>query len=205
MKLFIGVHHNPPDGPGPIGIVLGTQALFHDYVMGPKYPATHAFVVVELEGMLWVIDGKPPRAQWTPCKRVDMDSGKEGIFPGVQHMGFPTKAERPSHQALWEIPHKALEGIYMARALDGAAYDWGEIAAAAATAFSILPGLHQFRMLGRMDLLHDSLICTHLCVRVLEAMGLQEVMKASMPDLFPERLAQVLRSSEGTWCRRVVP
>jgi len=189
MRLFIGVHHNPPDGPGPVGILLGTQALFNNYVMGPKHPATHAYVVIELEGFHWVLDGKPSRAEWTPVVREGR-SISSGAF----------KNERPAQQALWEVVGNGTRidiyrAITRALSLTRAAYDWSEIAAASVAAFSVLPGLHKLRMFGRKDAFDDAFICTHVCTHVLEAVSAEAVrMVQGMRTRFPEELAQRLEA-----------
>lgn len=203
MRLFIGVHHNPPDGIGPLSIILGTQALFSNFVMGPKNPATHAFVVVMLEGRSWVLDGQPSGARWTPCYW----SGG-GVHP-YRHLvsgglRFHTPP-RPEVQAIWEVTvkHREPAGVDTARTLDNAAYDWGEIAASAVTAFSVLPGLHKLKLFGRKDVFDEALICTHVCVKTLMGMGgpAAEAMR-TMPNLFPEGLAQTMVRGEGVWCVR---
>lgn len=199
MKLYVGTHHNPPDSLATVGIVMGTQALLHDFVLGPSFPSTHAFVVLDTEGVQWALDGKPSHAQWTACRL------EAGAVQPVSQWEHGMTGPRPKHQALWRITSTGAErGAVYARSLDGAPYDWAEIAAQAGAAMSLLPGLHQFRMLGRADLLHEAFICTHVASRVLEVVGgaAAEAMRA-MPDRYPERLAQVLRAAEGSWTERV--
>lgn len=99
-----------------------------------------------------------------------------------------------------------VQGIKGTRLMNAVKYDWTEIGAAAAAAFSILPGLHKFKMLGNVDLMNDAMICTHVAVQAMKAVGGDVAHSvALMPDLYPERLAQVLRASENQWCRRVTP
>lgn len=184
--LLIGVHH-VSDGPGAMAIILGTQsALKGDWILGPKYPATHAFPVIELEGYRWRLDGKPSRAEWSPYK--------------------PSGGHPP--EALWRIqaPQNAVRfGIDRARSITHAAYDWSEILASTAVAFGVLPFAHKLKLLGRQDLSADAMICTQVCRQVLLATDPNacDGMITAMPDLFPERLGQILRMGEGKWTERV--
>lgn len=179
MELCIGVHHLASDATG-LAIVLATQAaLPGGWVIGPSVPATHAFVVLKHDdGMMWRLDGKPSTAEWTP-------------YTGPR-----------APQRLWRILSDdagAMRGAMRARALTHEKYDWGEIAAQGAVAVSkFLPFAQRLRFLGRTDVFNDAMICTQVARNVLLAVedfrGVRE-----MPDLFPERLGQVLREAEGTW------
>lgn len=179
MELFVGVHHVARDATG-LAIVLATQAALQgQWVIAPAAPATHAFVVLRhADGMMWRLDGKPSRAEWTPY------AGPWGP------------------QRLWRIltdDAGAMRAAVKARTLTNEKYDWVEIGAQAAVAFTkFLPFSHKMRHLGRVDVFHDAMICTQVARNVLLAVEDYRVVR-QMPDLFPERLGQVLREAEGAW------
>ena len=180
IELYVGVHH-VPDGLSGISITLGTQAaLPGGWVLGPSRPATHAFVVIrEKDGFAWRLDGKPSRAEWSPFYNTP-------ILP-------PTK--------LWKIvaaEDAVFRGATRARAITHVKYDWAEIASCTAVAFSFLPLAHKLKAFGRTDIFSGAMICTQVCRNVLMAIDSFGAIDR-MPDLFPERLAQVLRGAEGTW------
>lgn len=188
MQIAIGVSHNPSTLP----IILGTQALFSRFVMGPKAPATHAFVVAFPEGTErglaylmsgaafgWRLDGEPSGARWSPY----------------------TPGSRAQQEALWLLgvsEDQARAGVATARRLDRTEYDWVEIAASAAAAFSALPWLRKLQQVGSLDVMKAHMICTK--VAMVSAGGcspqVDDAVRKGMPDLFPERLGQLLRSWE---------
>lgn len=179
MELYVGVHHVSTDATG-LAIVLATQAALNGpWVIGPKHPATHAFVVLKHDdSMMWRLDGKPSTAEWTP------------------YMG-PRGPQR-----LWRIladPASIQRGAVRARSLTHEKYDWAEIADQGAVAVSkFLPFGQRLRFLGRADVFHDAMICTQVARNVLMSVsGFQTIF--DMPDLFPERLGQVLKDAEGSW------
>jgi hypothetical protein len=207
-KILIGIHSVAATPTDPVAtlISLGTQAALspapkEGWVLGPKSPATHAFVVVVTGGLAWRLDGQPKTATWSPCS------------------GLPwTGANAPKHPtALWQIIPGDETHLWRmatrARELVGTAYDWAEITAAAAVALSILPGFEQLRRLGRSEGFHEAMICTQVARQVLLAggsgpgdlggPGSPDSPVRGLKDLFPERLGQVLREAEGKWAARV--
>lgn len=183
MHVYVGVHHDPSPPAGP-PIILATQAALNGgWVIGPSHPATHAYLVVEhADGMRWRIDGQPGGAQWTPAG-------------GLVWGGHPA--------AVWRVmlPPPALVRICeRSRELDGTDYDWGEILGQGITAMvKVLPLGSRLAGLGRARWARGAAICT----RVVQE-SLRPVLTLDLPDLFPERLGQVLRGLEGVTMARVI-
>lgn len=180
LKIYIGVHSSSSPPAGPL-IALATQAaLPGGWVISPLCISTHAYLVVEhVDGIRWRLDGMAPRARWSPV---------DGLVAG----GWPA--------AVWrlDVPGPQLQAVLTrARGLDAVDYDWAEIAAQAATAAGAmvraLPLGRRLMALGPAQWAKDSAICTRV---VLEA--LKPALAMDLPDLFPERLASVLRAMEGT-------
>jgi hypothetical protein len=199
-EVLIAVHHSG-DLDASTLIKGATQAaLPGGWVLGPKWPATHAFVIVldrdEKTGERkdWRLDGEPPHATRSGW-RISPPFSKP-----VVAWGFPKLS--PEQQAV---------GVEAALALVGTPYDMGEIAtqamAAAARMASFVPfGPRKVlsnlsRMIGRADAFHDAAICTRIATKVMQRMGFDT---DALDDLFPERLAQWLRRGEGIWTERRV-
>lgn len=212
LALYGGIHHVMDDVAG-LAITLGTEAAIErgHWVLGGERPATHAFVIVvdcgagqdpSPDALGWRLDAKPSLAEWSPCP-----------VPGYVKPAVPT--------AIWRIlaePAAIERGVTRARTITHASYDWSEIAGAAAVAFSILPLMSRLRLLGTLDLSKRAMICTQALRQTLLAVFPDEwsfpdpnpVTQFSgyglkkMPDLFPERLGQLMQAGQGFWTTRVV-
>lgn len=182
-RLLVGVHHSADMLP----IILATQAaLDGGWVLGPRYPATHAFVVVEAGGLAWRLDGQPSHALWEPCV--------------VGAWSLPT--------ATWEVRGDVDAGVRAARALRQVPYDWEEILRQAAVAARALLPWH-VRMLPRGWATHDAvrraMICSRLALHVLRTTSLlAQASGDGMRTLIPEDCAQAWRLGERDgWLVRV--
>lgn len=184
MHIYVGVHHDPSRPAGPL-ITLATQAaLSGGWVIGPTAPATHAYLVVEHgDGMRWRLDGRPGGARWSPAGGLVID----GLAAAVWSVNLPPPA-------LMRICERARE-------LDDVAYDWGEIAGQGAVALTrFLPrSARALAILGRAPWAADAAVCTRV---VMES--LSPVLPVTLPDLFPERLAQAFREMTGRVMTRVI-
>jgi hypothetical protein len=207
MNLYIAVHHNE-DPPAGAAITLATEAaLPGGWVLGGERPATHAFVVVETEHLMWRLDGEPPVARTRP-------------FAGWRGYGMPLAAWRIV-PTLWVNPIgppvqvDVRAGVARMRALDGTGYDWFEIGGQVAGAFgnvvNLLRASVRLTQIPGLDHVttaryaRGAMICTRVACEVLRACGAAwPALVDGMPDLFPERLAQLLRAQEGAWTERVV-
>lgn len=179
-KVYVGVHASSAPPAGPL-IALATQAaLPGGWVISPLAVATHAYLVAEhVDGTRWRLDGMPPRARWSPAG---------GLVAG----GLPA--------AVWQlvVPSAQVSAVFQrARELDAATYDWAEILAQGAVAAgAMVRGLGwggRLRALGGAPWARDAAICTRVVVEAL-----RPALALDLPDLFPERLASVLRGLEGT-------
>lgn len=187
MRVFACVHHVGDTASGK-SIILATQAALNGgWVIGPRYPATHAFIVLEHDdGMRWRLDGMPPRALWSPS--------------GPFNQGPPC--------AVWLIKQNADAIARRARELSGTEYDMGEIvgqaAVAAATMFRFLPFSKKLASLGFNQWARNAAICTRLTVECIKAEGNGVAHAVSaMPNLFPEQLGQVLNGLGNELVERV--
>lgn len=155
------------------------------WVLGGERPMTHAFMVVELDGWLWRLDGQPGGADWSPCA-------------GFSVLAHPSK--------VWEIiaaPEERETVLLAARRMDGRPYGWDQIAGQAVRAFSAmlrrLGWRTRLRLVGLDGLLARPAICTRVVQECLKSVRAAKPDLDAMATLFPEHLAQVLRRAEGRW------
>jgi len=181
-RLFVGVHHSPDMLP----IILATQAaLPGGWVLGPRWPSTHAFVVVEAGGLAWRLDAQPSHALWEPCTLDAWD--------------------RPT--ATWEVLGDPGAGITAARALRQVPYDWDEILRQAGyAAAQLLPWHARWlpRGLATRDVVRRAMICSRLALHVLRPTSLLARGSVdAMRSLLPEACAGAWRVGERDgWLRR---
>jgi len=173
-RLYIGVHNVPGSGI----IELATQAACPGgWVLGPRYPATHAFVVVE-DQWRWRLDGAVPASEWRPYNG-----------PAAQERLFRIIGSDASIEA----------GVARARSMVRIPYGWDEVAASAgAAAMGLIPWRARLPWLGKTDPLKESMICTRIAMEVLrEVSPRHREMVDGLPNLFPETLAKALSSAHG--------
>lgn len=189
-KVLLAVHHTDDPKSSP-PIILATQmALKGGWVMGPKFPATHAFPIILERSEVgetrdWRLDGQPGGAQRTAWR--------------IEPKMAPTVA--------WEFPNLSNaaqeRGAKRAEALVGTPYDWLEIerqavAASLQMAANFGPFQKMVRkaasMVGMSDPLKKAAICTRCTELVARDMDLD--LRDEIPDLLPERLAQLFRTWE---------
>jgi hypothetical protein len=174
IELYVGVISDPHD---LLGMAIRTATEVRgitSWVLGPKWPATHAFVA-------W------RHGQEADCYQLDAE------FPRAKLSYAPLQSKHPL--AVWRVNADAdalRRGHVHAVGLAGVPYDLSELA------LQLGPGI-----VPLLRGVPDALICSAITRDVLRAVGgAPRVTANAWPDLMPERIAQSVNGS--TWSTRVV-